>query len=359
MAGSTTLTPAPSSVMDHLNKIHPKEEAAITTEQPKAEVTTTDTQVIEAEKAQVEKQEKEKAVETEVLADTTQAREPKKEDVKKEDTKKEEPADNEKEWYEELNSDDTTKENKPTPSAEEKAKAWDAVMSDPQMEVIFKAVQAGKRPFDVIKDVQPVDYSKMEISALAEHYGKLHDFTPEKIEEAAEWLDSLPTIQKERELQAIRKELDQNQEGLYKNASLGYEQRIVDEQRITQINNEGLEKMKAYIVDKDFHGIKLTKDDANDLESWVRTELPKTIRPDGTLDYGKVVNYWLASRKLSMIRKANLNTGISEGRKEVLKSVARVNENPAGATRIPEAKPAETPREVATTIAKKAFGGRV
>lgn len=364
---TTTLSPAPNSVLEHLNKLHPAQETAT----GKTEVSSD--QVIQAEKikqeevkreneniAEVENQIKQEKPPAEIKTETKP--EPKAQETKTPEGDTPPEVKNEQVSWLDLNPAEGTTTEPAKEGAvadfQTKAKAWDAVMADPQMEVIFKAVQAGKRPFDVIQELQPVDYTTMDASAVAENYGKLQGYTPEQISEAAQWLEDLPLVQKNRELNLMRAELNQHQEGRLSQAAQGFEKTIADQDAIYKQFNADMQKEKAIIVDKEFFGTKLTRQDADAFENWVRTEFPKHINEDGTFNVAYLRNFWLGAAKIPAIQKANLSNGATQGRKEVLQEVHRPAENSSSVTKVPEAKPPASPQETATAIAQKAFGGR-
>jgi len=347
-------TAVPTSLMEHLNQLHPKQEAT------GAEIKVTDKQVAEAEaqKIQADKAKAEADAAAQKAAEQIPTPE-KNEPSPVAEEKKPTPTAEETPWYEQL---DKGNEEAPIQSDaavfEKKAKAYEELMKDPQMELILKGVEAGRRPFDIIKDAQITDYSNMDALAVVDNYGKLQKFTEEQQSEAVEWFESLPLIMRERELKAMRQELDQNQQGLMEQTAGGYELTTAERERVMSINEKELQKMKSLIVDKEYYGATLTKDDADSFEKFSREIFKHIINPDQTLNYPFILKNWLGSQKLTTIQKANHAIGEAKGKMEVLKEHARPSENSAIASRIPEVKPPPDSREVATHIAGKAFGGR-
>lgn len=251
-----------------------------------------------------------------------------------------------------------SEDGKPTPTDIEKARAWDAITKDPEFDLFIKAKQAGKSLADLSKEYQPVDYSKMDAEAVMKHYGQLKNYTDDKIEQSLEWIAGLPPIQQDRELSALVNELDANQQAKFKNLGLNFEKDIQSQQMIDKKFQTDMAQMKEVIAEREFYGVKLSKQDADAFDNWVSTEFPKYVNSDGTYNVKMLANFWLGAVKMPAIQKANVSKGASEARMEVLKEVSRPSENSAVATKLPEPKPQMTDVERASKGVAKHFGGR-
>jgi hypothetical protein len=251
-----------------------------------------------------------------------------------------------------------TEANQPTnsPSAEEKAKAFDALFSNPQVELVLKAFQAGKTLEEIAKEYQVVDYNSMDVESLSKAYGQLQGYSDDEVEATQEWLDSLPTVQRTRELNAMKSELGQLRNEKMKTLSQGYEKTIADEQAVQRKLETDIAATSQAMIGKDLFGATITKKDADDFQKWVRTDFANYVNPDGTYNVNQLRNFWLGAVKIPSIQKANFAKGKTEGVQEVLKEVHRPSLNSAAPSRLPQANPVKTAQEEAREAVKKMAG---
>ena len=344
----------PSGLANHLKNLNPVKDTAIPTPTPENPVDSIPTPSNQPEPApfptpNIPPQEQPKAEAVTEPAPTTQA-EP--ETPQSEVT---EPTDN---WLDPTpqGAETPNNNNTPSPTAEDKAKAFDALFSHPETELVLKAFQAGKTLADLVKEYQVVDYSSMDAEAVTKIYGEQNGYTEDQMQE---WLDTLPTIQRDREIKAMRDELNAKEKDKTKNLVKGYEQSAELEAQVRQKLDHDLNKVAQAMVDKDLFGTKLNKKDADDFPNWVRTEFSKYINPDGSYNVELLRNFWLGAVKIPAIQKANYAKGKTDGTQAVLKEVHRPNLSGAAATTMPQPKPATDPQKKAQDAAKAIGSGKL
>jgi len=242
-------------------------------------------------------------------------------------------------------------------SFEEKAAAFDKLMENKELQLILTGMQAGKGVQDIIKEYQYVDYNSMSAEVIAEHYGKHLGLDQPQIEESIEGINAMTPIQKQELISSWKEKLNQVQAGKLENTIGSYKQASLNEQAIMQKFNDDIAREAQYIVGQELFGAKLTKDDGDSFQNWVRTEFPKYVNDDGTYNVPMLRNFWIGQKKISAIQKANYAKGATEGRIEVLKEVHRPSESSAVATSLPAAKTVVNDVDKAKQALKSLMGG--
>lgn len=252
-------------------------------------------------------------------------------------------------WLDELKTKKETpaETNVNAPSNEDKLKAYDTLIADPEFKLFFEAKRAGKKLTDIAKEYDTVDYRKLPTEAVIEHYGKLNGWDEDKIAEVLGEVNTMGALQRDREIKAITAELESNQQARLDQLGASYKQSadtsLEQEKFVMQKLDEDISRVSKLMIDKEFYGAKLNDQDVKRFTEYVKTF--DLFNNDGTYNVDLMLANWLGSEKLRDIQKANYAKGQSAGKQELLKEVHRPSESTSAPTKVPDVKPAKTEAE--------------
>ena len=265
------------------------------------------------------------------------------------------PVQDENKWWLELDKSETKQTSVTETPAQTTTSTYDPIFDTPEMQMVAKlAKETGKNPVEILKDLVPVDYSKMDGPALLKEFGKIKGLTPEQIDAEIESLQGKGLLDQQVAEDNIRNWLATRQKGVFDQYVESGKQRQVEaqkrEQAILEKAQAEITQVRNGMIGKDFFGLKMTEDDAKDFEEFVGSFTIQ--REDGTFNIPNMLTFWLGARKLSKIQRVVQSNAEAKATEAVLKDVSRVNEDSSAPTRIPNQEPApKDPKKVAQGIA--------
>lgn len=256
----------------------------------------------------------------------------------------------EKPWYE------TTPEDKAKPAEADTfdyKKEYETVFSDPLLKAIAEGVKAGKNPLEVIQELQPTDYRKMDLETLAAAYGKSENWSDDDISDEISKLEGKTRTEIKQIQDTWLRELEAKQNGKMEGFTNSQAEQIRKQRETEQLVQKTFEtELKArceQMLGNEINGVKLTKDHVNDYIKFA-SEFTM-VREDNTIKEQVMFTSYLGSN-LSQFMNAAKSTGESKGREEVLNDVHRPNPISSSPQRLPEVKKEPTQDEKAAELLK-------